>query len=70
MGHFCSENVRLLFQGLVNQNFKKELLQNIFFTIINLLTVAVYTLTHTHYNNIFIVKFDAEPVSEHHANHM
>ena len=43
---------------------------NFFFTIINLLTVAVYTLTHTHYNNIVIVKFDAEPVSEHHANHM
>ena len=41
-----------------------------FFTIINLLTVAVYTLTHTHYNNIVIVIFDAELVSEHHANHM
>ena len=41
-----------------------------FFTIINLLTVAVYTLTHTHYNSIVIVKFDAEPDSEQHANHM
>ena len=44
--------------------------KHFFFTIINLLTVAVYTLIHTHYNNIVIVKFDAEPVSEHHANHM
>ena len=33
-GHFCSEsNVRLLFQALGTQIFKKELLQNIFTTI-------------------------------------
>ena len=42
-----------------------------FFTVINLLTVAVHTyITYTHYNNIVTVIFGAELVSKYHANHM